>query len=148
MRLRLVTRPEEFTALSTDWDRLWRQLRHRSIFLTHDWFDAAWQWKCHDEELYILCCERDGVLVGVLPLTRKSRARRTLEFLSVPDTQYCDALIASGACDVAEALAAELVRRRREWDSLRLRYLVPDSTCLTTFLLALKKARLSCSTTE
>ena len=153
MRSRLITRPEEFAALRSDWNRLWRQSRDRSIFLTQDWFDAAWQWKCREEELYILCCERDGVLVGVLPLTRKrkarnGRARRSLEFLTVPDTQRCDALIANDAPDVAEALAGELVRRRREWDVIRLRYLATDSTCLTTLLSALRENCLTCATTE
>ena len=101
MELRLVSRPEDFAALHSAWNALHRRTRRPSPFLTHEWFDAAWQWRRQDAELHVLCCLRGQDLVGVLPLLRPTSPRRPaagreLEFLAVPDTQACDALAAEG----------------------------------------------------
>jgi len=153
MHLRLLTRPEEFAALRGDWDTLRRSARERSVFATHDWFDAALAWQGDDTAPYILCCERDGALAGVLPLALRRAAgrgigQRVLEFLAVPDTQRCDALIADESPDVAAALAGELHRRRGQWDALRLRYLAADSTTATLFAPALAACGIRCHDAE
>lgn len=139
MELRLVSRPEDFAALHSGWNTLQRRLRRPSPFLTHEWFDAAWQWRKHDAQLHILCCMRGEDLVGVLPLLRQTSSieaggSRTLKFLAVPDTQVCDVLAADADRQaVASALADELVRRQREWDAIALGYL-PDATIALTEL--------------
>lgn len=150
MELRLVSRPEDFAALHAAWNTLQRRLRRPSPFLTHEWFDAAWQWRKQDAQLHILCCMRGQDLVGVLPLLRpasslRSAASRQLEFLAVPDTQVCDALAADAdRVPVASALADELVRRQREWDAIALRYLPDGTIALTELRQALSDRRLRC----
>lgn len=104
----------------------------RSVFLRHEWFDAAWQWRSRDDTacLAILCAYRGMRLVGICPFiqrldSRRAVARHILEFLTVPDTQLCDLIVADDAEQtlIATAFAEYLRSRRREWDALRLSYL-------------------------
>ena len=149
MELRLVSRPEDFAALRSAWNVLYRRTRRPSPFLTHEWFDAAWQWRRQGAELYVLCCMRGNELIGVLPLLRPTSPRgaagRELEFLAVPDTQVCDALAADAdRLPVASALADELVRRQRDWDAVVLRYLPDGTIALTELRQALSHRGLRC----
>jgi CelD/BcsL family acetyltransferase involved in cellulose biosynthesis len=142
MDVQLLTRQEDFTALRAEWDRLHARCARRSVFLTHAWFEAAWQWRQRSAQLYLLCCRIGGDLVGALPLIRERDPETSrghcLEFLTVPDTQACDMLVTEdGRADAVGALAAELVRRQSDWDVLRLSYLADGSVAATTFASAL-----------
>ena len=150
MEVRLVSQPEEFAALHSAWNTLQRRLRQPSPFLTHEWFDAAWQWREPDAQLHVLCCRRGQDLVGILPFLRQTssaedRGSRTLKFLAVPDTQVCDILAADAdRLLVASALADALVRRQREWDAIALNYLPDGAIALTELRQALSRHRLRC----
>ena len=138
MDLQLVTTQEEFAVLRADWDRLHGRCANPSVFLTHEWFDAAWQWRQRSAQLYLLCCRRSRELFGILPLIREHKPERypgrALEFLTVPDTQTCDLLIGEEhRLAVVGALTDGLLRRQGDWDVLRLRYLPPNSVAATTF---------------
>lgn len=140
MDVKLVTDADAFAALRPAWDSLYGRCERRCLFLTHDWFDAAWQWRRESATLNVLCCWDGQELVGVLPLVRpwdaEQRARRTLEFLTVPDTQACDMIVDRAHLGaVTAALAQELARPGSEWDVLRLRYL-PDASLSATALAA------------
>lgn len=129
--LRALTRPEEFAALRADWNALLQGERRDEVFLTHEWFDAAWQWRRDTADLFLLCLYRAGKLTAVLPLVRDRQdgaAGRDLSFLSVPDTQYCDVVTAhEDRAAAASAFARELALRRNEWDVLRLPYMRPGA---------------------
>ena len=150
MQIRLVSQSEEFAALHSAWNTLQRRLRRPSPFLTHEWFDAAWQWREQGAQLHVLCCMRGQDLVGVLPFLRQTssvedRGSRTLKFLAVPDTQVCDILAADAdRLLVASALADELVRRQREWDAIALNYLPDGAIALTELRQALSRHGLRC----
>ena len=150
MEVRLVSQPEEFAALHSAWNTLQRRLPQPSPFLTHEWFDAAWQWREPDAQLHVLCCRRGQDLVGILPFLRQTssaedRGSRTLKFLAVPDTQVCDILAADAdRLLVASALADALVRRQREWDAIALNYLPDGAIALTELRQALSRHRLRC----
>ncbi len=150
MQLRLVTRPDGFSALQPAWNRLYQNCTGRSLFLSHEWFDAAWQWGRLYGDLYILCCERNGELVGVLPLSRHSiggrmASHRRLEFLAVPDTQRCDVIVADvDRAEVVAAFAGELRRRQSDWDMIRLRALAKNAVAVTELSQALREKGLHC----
>lgn len=134
----------QFLALRESWNAL---AADRSVFLRHEWFDAAWQWRRLEESarLAILCAYRGARLVGIFPLIARTHrhagtTRRMLEFLTVPDNQLCDLIVEDGEPNaVTEALAAALADRRSEWDALRLAYLPEHSSARTGLARALAR---------
>jgi CelD/BcsL family acetyltransferase involved in cellulose biosynthesis len=128
-----VQREDQFYSLISEWNRLAEATGLNSVFLRHEWFDAAWQWVKQECELCILCMSSRGDLVGICPLirrrfTQRSLGVRAIEFLAVPDTQLCDILVAPAHHRyVVEAMVAYLDRTRREWDILKLDKLPPAS---------------------
>ena len=147
LHVRIIVGTDEFDALRGDWNAIVENQDRASVFLSHQWFDAAWQWRRETAQLFIIGVFRGERLTAVLPLVRsygEGRRQRTLEFLTVPDTQFCDVLM--GAEDrqaAALAMADALVSRRREWDVLRLAYL-PEASVAAGDLaaaLSLRKIR-------
>jgi CelD/BcsL family acetyltransferase involved in cellulose biosynthesis len=130
-------------ALRGAWNALAASAARASVFLQHEWFDAAWQWRQQTARLHLLCLFRERELTAVLPLVRERIVRcglalRELSFLTVPDTQACDMIVAEAErAAAAEAFAADLADKRREWDVLRLKYLPPDSVAASSFRAAL-----------
>ena len=136
-----------FQSLHGEWNELARDCARRSVFLTHEWFDAAWQWAGLDAKLHVLCARRDGMLIGALPLVLRRRQvrsieRRVLEFLTVPDTQMCDVLARpedeGAAC---ETFARALGCSKTPWDVLSLSYLPSDSLAVRYFADALRRTQ-------
>lgn len=140
--VRLITAADEFLALRSAWDDLSRRVGKPCAFLTHDWFDAAWQWRQDSASLFLLCGWEGGRLVGVLPLVRlnvrQPLGATVLEFLAVPDTQVCDVVADAEHRDaVAGAFADSLARRKAEWDVMRLRNLPVGSVAASALAAAL-----------
>ena len=113
------------------------------MFSSHDWFDAAWQWRQQTSQMYVLCLFDGQTLIAVLPLVRENASRsgvgyRELSFMTVPDTQACDIIVAERDRDIAcAAFATELNRRRGEWDLIRLQFLPPGAVARTSLRTAL-----------
>jgi len=126
-----------FASLRDAWDRLVSDGRESPIFLCHGWFDAAWRWHAKSASLHILAYFEGTELKAILPLVRQTwrigtQRIRALEFLSVPDAQHCDVVVAHASRAVAaRAFVEELAARHREWDVLRLGYLHDDSVAST-----------------
>lgn len=126
-----------FASLRDAWDRLLSDVRESPIFLCDDWFEAAWRWRTKAASLHILTYFEGTELKAVLPLVKQTwrigtQRIRALEFLSVPDTQHCDVVVARASrAAAARAFAEELAARYREWDVLRLGYLHDDSVATT-----------------
>jgi CelD/BcsL family acetyltransferase involved in cellulose biosynthesis len=152
--LRWVNSFDQFAAMRPAWNALVERSARRSVFLRHEWFDAAWQWQGASSEIRLLCAYAGDVLMGVLPLVlQRVRAGastiRTLSFLTVPDTQLCDAIIAADARDTApSALAEGLWAARAEWDVLRLAYLPTESVAAGPLLAVLEKKGLRTITAD
>lgn len=122
-----------FQALRERWNTLADMTDSQSVFLRHEWFAAAWQWRKHDSALRLLCVYGGGKLIGICPLVVQRARRygmpvRTLEFLTVPDTQICDLLTdTADRSAVAEAVAEALMHAPFHWDMFRPSYLGQDS---------------------
>lgn len=131
----------DFNALRAQWNDLVERAPQRSIFLRHEWFEAAWAWRREDAALAVLCVWRADRLIGIAPLISTDSKMlaiklRRLEFLSVPDTQFADLIAAPDSIDeVAQALFAAL-SARRGWDALHLTHLNPDSAINNAFVTA------------
>jgi CelD/BcsL family acetyltransferase involved in cellulose biosynthesis len=145
--VRLVTSETEFAELRDAWNRVAAACRDPSVFLAHEWFDAAWQWRKANATLFVLCHYRAERLTAILPLVvRTVKIRgipvRELAFLTVPDTQWCDLVVAEcDAADAASALAHALRRRQREWDAMRLKYLRSGTMAGSALAAALAQQR-------
>ncbi|MDA8381964.1 MAG: GNAT family N-acetyltransferase [Betaproteobacteria bacterium] len=132
-----------FHALREEWNRLATQTLPTFVFLMHEWFDAAWEWQKAHGRLRVLCVYRGAALIGLCPMVRYRRRRaglrlRTLEFLTVPDTQWCDLLAApEDRVVVARAVAEALHATRRQWDLVVLGYLHEDSAAKSALAQAL-----------
>ena len=136
----------EFYALRNEWNQLAAASVPDSIFLRHEWFDAAWQWAREECRLRLLCVHRTDELIGICPLVEK-RDRlglRTLAFLAVPDTQLCSIIAApSLVLEVAQAVAKALRDRSARWDRLELNYLHSAAPATVELQLALSSYGLS-----
>ena len=131
----VIDTEQAFRALADDWNQLAIRC-NSSVFLRHEWFDAAWAWRQADAHLQIYVARQANQLVGILPLVRVEQKEgfpklRSLEFLTVPDTQTCDLITeAKNRSLVVQAVCEALHNRRKEWDQLTLRYLNDTTSSL------------------
>lgn len=149
LRVSIVDTEQEFRDLGETWNGL-AQGSGGSVFFQHEWFDAAWAWRKEDSSLFVLLAWEGNRAVGILPLVsvrerKRFPALRSLEFLTVPDTQLCD-LIAAPADRkrVADAFCAELHKKRSEWDRLVLRYLDATAAALSEIKASLSARHYAC----
>ena len=142
LSVRSVGDEAAFLQLAPAWNELAIRGCHR-LFFRHGWFSAAWAWHRADAHLNILCVYSGDELIGVLPLIRRRSVlggQRALEFLSVPDTQFCDLLVHdNNAAIVSQALATHLLTGSSLWDVLRLERL-PAASIASEILLPLLRA--------
>lgn len=133
IRVECIDNETRFQALRDDWNTLATQASRDSVFLRHEWFDAAWQWRKADSALHLLCVRRGGELIGVCPLVARKDRRygipvRVVGFLTVPDTQFCDVLATShDRALVIGAVIETLACSSRAWDMLELE-LIPGNS--------------------
>jgi CelD/BcsL family acetyltransferase involved in cellulose biosynthesis len=122
-----------------DSDAGWRDSRARvearcaatgaPAFVVPDWIDAALQWRPSESALRFAVAVGTNGGEGFAPLVQVSQPlaglpARTLQFVTVPDTQFVDiACGADGAQSFSAALATLLIERKGQWDCLRLNYL-------------------------
>jgi len=124
-----------FVSLKRDWNLLVDAIPSHTIFLRHEWFDAAWQWRKHDANLAILVLRRGAEIAGIAPFVQTKRRRhrwtvQCLEFLAVPDTQFCDILASPNERDaVAAAVSRALLDA--QWDVVNLERLTSGSATLS-----------------
>jgi CelD/BcsL family acetyltransferase involved in cellulose biosynthesis len=144
--VQLISSVAEFMTLRSAWNGLAASCPIGRVFSSFDWFDAAWQWRQQTSQLYLLCLFAGPTLIAVLPLVRENASMkgigyRELSLMTVPDTQACDIIVAERDREVAcEAFAAELNRRRSEWDIIRLQFLPPSAIARSAFRAALEAA--------
>jgi CelD/BcsL family acetyltransferase involved in cellulose biosynthesis len=134
----------EFARLQEPWNALVSRSKAPG-FLRHEWLTAAWAWcRLSKREMWILCIYEGTVLVGALPMLRPFRmpsGEQRLQFLDVPDAQWCDALIDPAlGHDVADSMIAGLLDATHRWDVLRLQRL-PSNSMVERWLLPALAAR-------
>lgn len=142
----VIDTEQAFRALADDWNQLTTRC-NGAVFLRHEWFDAAWAWRRADAHLQIYVARQAGLLVGILPLVRVAQNEgfprlRSLEFLTVPDTQTCDLITEpKNRSLVVQAICEALHNRRKEWDRLTLRYLHDTTSSLHELKAGFEKHR-------
>ena len=135
LSVRVAGTDAAFRALHAPWNALVDRIGG-CIFLRHEWYSAAWAWRRTEAaHLCIVCVYAGEQLVGLLPLLRPAASNsgaRLLQFLGVPDSQWCDALI-DPRCGprVAGAMVGHLLETAAAWDVLRLERLALRSSAAT-----------------
>ena len=146
-----ITSEDEFAALAPVWNAAAAASRGASVFLSHEWFRAAWTWRRSDASLSLLTAGslRDGVAILPLirPATRRLQSRR-LELLTVPDTQFADMIVADSAAEAAARTFAAALRARVDWDVTHLDYLSVDSAVLRYLVPSLRDQGLAVCVTD
>src|SRR5216684_2519795 len=142
LQVSTITSDAGLFGLHDAWNDLERNNVASNIFLSHDWFTAAWAWRRQDSTLCLQVARRGGRAVGILPLICKRNPQeryRRLELLTVVDTQVAD-LIAAPAdlLEITQAFAESLAVRR-DWDILQLDYLLPEGAILRALVPSLAR---------
>lgn len=154
LRLDCIRDDRGFQSLAEDWNRLARDTNPRSVFLRHEWFDAAWCWLRRSAELCIVCVRRGDELVGICPFVLRRTKRSgiplsALEFLTIPDTQEAALLAApADARAVADALCGYLAGGDLAWDVADLQKLQAGSVGLEALRSAAAASGFSVRVTE
>jgi CelD/BcsL family acetyltransferase involved in cellulose biosynthesis len=104
-----VTTAAGFAALEGSWDDLVRAMGRPSPFLLHGWLAAWCRHYVPDGDLRVHVVQRDGALVGALPLyVSRRRGLRVVRFLGASQSALADMLLAP---DAGEDVAAALLER-------------------------------------
>ena len=114
-----------------------------SVFLRHEWCDAARAWQGTAARLAILWLRHGDRAVAILPLVRALDHPRRLELLTVPDTQFADLIAAAEDLPAASRAFAATLCARKDWDVLRLDYLRDDSAVVRHLAPALRSVGLA-----
>ena len=127
-----ISCPRSFHGLQDKWRDLEESVSHPSVFLTHEWFSSAWQWRCQDSALLILVVWQNGELVGACPLIKSQQERMhvkytKLEYLAVPDTQECLILAEPSLEPQVHLAILNHLNSRKDWDIAEIRQIPEDS---------------------
>ncbi|MBA2690841.1 MAG: GNAT family N-acetyltransferase [Burkholderiales bacterium] len=135
-----------FQALKAAWNQLAGETNPECVFLRHEWFEAAWEWRKTECELRVLYIFDRQEPLGIFPLVLERRgngAIRQLSFLEIPDSQSCDILVARQNRDtVVRAIVDEFFATRHGWDMLRLSRISSDSPILEPLFFEMVSRRL------
>ena len=144
LTIQCLSDPVMLAGRQKEWDQLASSLDGHQCFHHYAWFDAAWAWRrLQDWKLKILFFYHQDTLVGICPLmlgiTRyRAIPVRTLEFLTTPDTQFCDIICHRDKIqEVCEALAEWLKEASTPWTELNLSHIPatsPTCNCLRNAL--------------
>ncbi len=136
-----ITAREQFLALRDEWKALAALDPRTSIFLQHEWLDAAWAWKAHEGRPILVLVRQGGTLRGAIPLVRERTAwgGTRLSWLAVPDNQEADVVCAPGDAETVLGAFADWLttRPRPRWSHLNLSQLLHDNVTRSALLAAL-----------
>lgn len=132
-----------FRVLSQSWNAAADASDFPSVFLRHEWFDAARAWQGTAARLAVIALRQGDRTVGILPLVRALDHPRRLELLTVPDTQFADVIAAAGDLPATSRAFAARLRAREDWDVLRLDYLRDNSAVVRHLAPALRSVGLA-----
>ncbi len=111
----------DFMALKQDWNRLATLTNSADIFLSHEWYEAAWAWLDDAATIMIITVSNHGVVTGICPILFGEEKKgifkvKKLSLLVIPDSQQFDILCDPEQRDgVLNAIVGEICSNQR-WD--------------------------------
>jgi len=144
IRVHRVSDFSSFQALHDQWNSLVLRHQRPSVFLRHEWFDAAWQWCQNQRQLLVLCIYSKDRLIGIGPfcihrMKRLGLPYRQVSMIDVPDTQECDVI--SGHGDAQDVVCAMLdyMNESSCWDIANFLKISEDSALFNHISIACKE---------
>jgi CelD/BcsL family acetyltransferase involved in cellulose biosynthesis len=122
----VVTTPEGFDALESDWNSLLER-SEATVFQSYEWLRAWWKYFGGGHRLRILVFRSGGTVEGIAPMFL-SRERllgipvaRRLRFIGVGLSDYLQVIVSRGTeAAVFDAFTSWLSSRQGEWDAFDL----------------------------
>ena len=114
LRCELVTEFSKLQTIAPEWEELWAQSPHRSIFTTFRWVRACWEVTGAQRGLYTPLVYRDGRLEGILPCLIDDG--NTVRFIGHRHSDYNDILArATDSQQVVELALRRLLAAKAPW---------------------------------
>ncbi len=113
------------------WDDLSEKKNHASFF-SSDWFKATLQWQDKNTTPLFWVAKQSKIIKALMPLCIKQKkikgiSHRVVEWLKVPDSQFCDMIAASHDITIyLTKFYSDLFRSAPHWDKIEL-YPVTDT---------------------
>ena len=116
----------ELDHLREDWNRLLQQSSSDTVFLTWEWATAWWRSYGAKKKLWILKVEKNGELVGLVPLYKSNLKFGFFHYRGLYligdgswDSDYLDAIIKTGEEEfVTRSIVTFLLEHQAQWDLL------------------------------
>jgi hypothetical protein len=143
MNIRVVTSLPEFDRLAPLWERLVRDGRLSSPFVTHDWFACCWRTVGPNRQRQLVVLEDTDGPVAMMPLVRWRTSLNGLPVTVVslmdgPGHPVAEFPVARRRQEVTEQLLA-IFAKRRDWDVLVVPGLIGSSAAANALVDALSE---------
>ena len=138
----VISSPEEFLKLKSQWNELLCGSSGDSIFLTWEWIYSWWESYKAGKNLWIVICQNETELIGIFPLYRKQTKRvRIISYKELfllgdgsGDSDYLDFIIKEGVeGQVIPAFVNFLLENKKHWDIFNFNEVPQDSLCKKIF---------------
>jgi len=134
-RVRCIQSFEELAARSSEWRDLLQRAPAFTPFQTFEWHASWWRVFGDEFELFVLCAEEDGRLIGLAPLMLSKRRLlgrrlRVAHFIGLYQSDYCDFILDESRPEALELMLGWLADHPQAWDALDLRNLEGGSATL------------------
>ena len=143
-----VSNYAHFLGMNDAWNTLLSKRSRPSVFLRHEWFDAAWQWCKNTSNMRLLCTFQGSDMIAVAPIVATELRKHLilhsqLSFIQVPDTQECDVVASDDNSAIAVTSVIEYLSNRKDWDIVVFPKLPPDGALTAHAVDACKKRRIN-----
>lgn len=125
IKIRHIDSLDDLESLQVSWEKLFKQRKRKTVFLTWEWLFAWWSTHHEGKELWLITAWQMDELVGIAPLMlsqeRKYSFRfRLLQSLGAPNTDESDFITKDDDTRVLSALCQYILQNRKKWDAIRL----------------------------
>jgi CelD/BcsL family acetyltransferase involved in cellulose biosynthesis len=147
-RLRATLHRDAVETLLPAWEELFASDDRATPFQSPSWGRAWWRWWGDDAQPWTVAVWDAGELIGLAPFaSRRTHSMRVLRVLGEEPGDYWDILaLPDRRVEVEQAVAAELYRRRDQWDAIVISRLPANSTTPEAFASAGLRTRLRAET--
>ena len=153
IRVRQIRDFSSFPALHDLWNSLVLCHQRPSVFLRHEWFDAAWQWCKYQSQLLMLCFYSKDRLIGIAPffthrITYFGLPCRQVSMIQVPDAQECDVISGTGDAEAVVCAMLDYMHESRCWDIAKFSKIMKGGALLAYIVTACKERNIWCRVRE